>query len=137
MTLDDLSVFVSDLSAPDQDSNENASSAPANLLRLGSGKMLLLWNRLYPEGRHEFFRSGGAAAAVPASRHREELSLAFSDDGRTWSAEQTVILLADTSIAARYYSARTIQLDDQHVGTVFMNRDGVHFIKVSLARLSN
>lgn len=60
-----------------------------------------------------------------------------SDDGQTWNAERTVILLPDTSIAARYYSARTIQLDDQHVGTVFMNRNGVHFLKVSLTRLSN
>lgn len=58
-----------------------------------------------------------------------------SDDGRTWHAERTVVLLPETSIAARYYSARTIQLDDQHVGSVFMNRDGVHFLKVSLARL--
>jgi hypothetical protein len=59
-----------------------------------------------------------------------------SDDGRTWDAERTVMLLPETSIAARYYSARTIQLDDQHVGTVFMNRDGVHYLKVSLDRLS-
>jgi hypothetical protein len=59
-----------------------------------------------------------------------------SADGRTWNAERTVILLPDTSIAARYYSARTIQLDDQHVGTVFMNSAGVHFLKVSLDRLA-
>ena len=58
------------------------------------------------------------------------------DDGRSWNAERTMILLPETNIAARYYSARTIQLDDQHVGTVFMNRDGVHFLKVSLERLS-
>ena len=68
----------------------DASSAPANLLRLNSGKLLLLWNRLYPEGKHEFFRSGGAAAAVAASRHREELSLAFSDDGLSWSEPQVI-----------------------------------------------
>lgn len=59
-----------------------------------------------------------------------------SDEGRTWNAERTVVLLPDTNITARYYSARTIQLDDQHVGTVFMNRDGVHFLKVNLDRLS-
>ena len=59
-----------------------------------------------------------------------------SDDGRTWKSDLTVILLPETSIAARYYSARTIQLDDEHVGTVFMNRNGVHFLKVSLDRLS-
>lgn len=58
-----------------------------------------------------------------------------SDDGQTWSAERTVVLLPETAIAARYYSARTIQLDQEHVGTVYMNRDGVHFLKVSLDRL--
>ena len=57
------------------------------------------------------------------------------DDGRTWDASRTVILLPETSIAARYYSARTIQIDDQHVATVFTNQDGVHFLKVGLDRL--
>ncbi len=59
-----------------------------------------------------------------------------ANDGRTWNADRTVTLLPETSIAARYYSARTVQLDDQHVGTVFMNRDGVHFLKVNLDRLT-
>jgi len=59
-----------------------------------------------------------------------------SDDGQNWDGARTVILLPETSISARYYSARTIQLDDEHVGTVFMNRDGVHFLKVNLKRLS-
>lgn len=60
-----------------------------------------------------------------------------ADDGRTWDAARTVILLPDVKITARYYSARTIQLDDQHVGTVFMNQEGVHFVSVALERLSN
>ena len=59
-----------------------------------------------------------------------------SDDGQTWDARQSVVLLPETKIAARYYSARTIQVDAQHVGTVFMNQDGVHFIKVALDRLT-
>lgn len=59
-----------------------------------------------------------------------------SDDGRTWHADRTVTLLPEKNIAARYYSARTIQLDEQNVGTVFMNRDGVHFLKVSIERLT-
>jgi acetyl esterase/lipase len=58
-----------------------------------------------------------------------------SDDGRSWNTERTVVLLPETNIAARYYSARTVQLDNRHVGTVFMNRDGVHFLRVSLERL--
>jgi hypothetical protein len=59
-----------------------------------------------------------------------------SDDGKTWSGDRTVILLPETNIAARYYSARTVQLDNQHVGTVFMNSAGVHFLKVRLDRLA-
>lgn len=59
-----------------------------------------------------------------------------SDDGWTWNADRTVILLPDTSITARYYSARTIQLDEQHAGTVFMNKDGVHFLRVRINRLT-
>lgn len=57
------------------------------------------------------------------------------DDGRTWKAARTVTLLPETAIAARYYSARTVQLDEKHVGTVFMNKDGVHFLKVAISRL--
>lgn len=58
-----------------------------------------------------------------------------SDDGRTWDAGRSVTLFPELSIAARYYSARTIQLDDRTVGTVFMNRDGVHFVRVTLEQL--
>ncbi|MDA0590394.1 MAG: sialidase family protein [Planctomycetota bacterium] len=64
---------------------------------------------------------------------RYNLSL---DDGQTWKADRTVTLLPETRITARYYSARTIQLDDAHVGTAFMNGDGVHFLKVELKRLA-
>ncbi len=58
-----------------------------------------------------------------------------ADGGKTWEKDHTVILLPETSVAARYYSARSVQLDDRHIGTVFMNRDGVHFLKVKLDRL--
>lgn len=58
-----------------------------------------------------------------------------ADDGRTWG--ETVTLLPETHVIARYYSARTVQVDDAHIGSVFMNGDGVHFLKVPLARLNN
>ena len=45
-------------------------------------------------------------------------------------------LLPETKIVARYYSARTLQLDDQHVGTVFMNSTGIYFLKVVIDRLA-
>jgi hypothetical protein len=56
------------------------------------------------------------------------------DDGRSWNNDSTVVLLPETNVTARYYSARTIQLDEQFVGTVFMNGRGVHFLKVNLNR---
>ena len=65
-----------------------ASSAPGQLLRLKSGRMVLLWNRPYPEGEMTFPLSGGDRewSETPVSNHRWELSLAFSeDDGHTWT----------------------------------------------------
>ena len=58
-----------------------------------------------------------------------------TDDGQTW--QPTVTLLPETPITARYYSARTVALDADHVGTVYMNRMGVHFLRVPVHRLSS
>ena len=60
-----------------------------------------------------------------------------TDDVQTWIAAHTITLLPETDITARYYSARTVKLDSQHVGTVFMNGNGVHFLKVSLDQLAS
>jgi sialidase-1 len=70
-----------------------ASSAPGYLLRLKSGRLLLLWNRLLPEGRTDYpRRSGLGYSKRPASWHRDELSLAFSsDEGRTWSEPKVIL----------------------------------------------
>ena len=72
----------------------DASSAPGYMLRLASGRLALVWNRLYPAGRDSYQRRGGDCnlCEVAASWHREELSLALSaDDGRTWT-DPVVIL---------------------------------------------
>jgi len=66
-------------------SDIDASSSPGKLLRLRSGRLALVWNRLNPEGgvypKTEF--KGGTE--FPASWHREELSFALSeDDGKSW-----------------------------------------------------
>ncbi|MGI5819053.1 MAG: sialidase family protein [Armatimonadota bacterium] len=66
----------------------DASSAPGSLKRLASGRLALVWNRLYPEGRTDYPRRGGddELCREPASFHRDELSIALSeDDGRTWT----------------------------------------------------
>ncbi len=71
----------------------SSSSSPGMLRRLASGRLVLVWNRVRPEGMSEpewstqpLARRGGGFAIRPSSWHREEVSLAFcSDDGRTWS----------------------------------------------------
>ena len=69
-----------------QPSPIDASSSPGVLRRLQSGRLALVWNRLNPEGRTWGKSGPGVASETPASWHREELSLAFSeDDGATWT----------------------------------------------------
>ncbi len=71
-----------------QPSGIAASSAPAIIKRLASGRLALVWNQLYPEGHLSFKLSGGDGiwSETPVSNHREELSLAFSnDEGKSWS----------------------------------------------------
>lgn len=66
-----------------------ASSAPGLLKRLASGRLMLVWNRPFPEGQTEYPLTGGDCqwSEVPVSNHRGELSVAFSeDDGKTWIA---------------------------------------------------
>jgi hypothetical protein len=58
-----------------------------------------------------------------------------ADDGLTWNNDHTVLLLPETNVAARYYSARTVPIDDQYVGTVFLS-GGVSFLKVNLDRVA-
>ena len=65
------------------------SSAPGVLVRLHGGRVALLWNRPFPEGKRSVPLRGGDGmwSATPASVFRHELSIAFSDDDcATWSA---------------------------------------------------
>lgn len=71
----------------------NASSAPGLLKRLESGRLALIWNRQYPEGKDYYPLRGGDRqwSEVRSSNHREELSIAFSeDDGVTWSKPRII-----------------------------------------------
>lgn len=70
-----------------------ASSAPGMLKRLQSNRLVLVWNRPWPDGETTHPLVGGDRqwSAVPVSNHRAELSITFSDDdGKTWS-KPTVI----------------------------------------------
>jgi len=44
-------------------------------------------------------------------------------------------LLPEANVAARYYSARTIQID-KHIGTVYLSGSTEYFLKVSVDRLT-
>ncbi|MCX8066022.1 MAG: glycoside hydrolase [Candidatus Hydrogenedentes bacterium] len=66
-------------------SDLDASSSPGYLLRLTSGRLVLVWNRLNPEGKNYPKSVMPQYTENPASWHREELSISISeDDGRTW-----------------------------------------------------
>ncbi|CAG5018600.1 hypothetical protein DYBT9275_06034 [Dyadobacter sp. CECT 9275] len=70
-----------------------ASSAPGQLKRLTSGRLVLMWNRRFPDGKDTYPLRGGDGqfSEVAASNHREELSVAFSEnDGKTWSKPKVI-----------------------------------------------
>jgi hypothetical protein len=84
-------------------SSIEASTSPGYLTRLRSGRLVLIWNRLYPEGLADFTRRSGQLSEVEASWHREELSIAFSeDDGATWSQPIVIAREKDTWISYAY-----------------------------------
>jgi len=63
-----------------------ASSAPAHVVRLASGRLALVWNRILAEGEKSYPSRPPAYSVYPASWQREEISIAFSEDeGRSWS----------------------------------------------------
>ncbi len=75
----------------------DASSAPGWLTRLKSGRLALVWNRCNSEKKGPWPKtlSPGPASEFPVSWHREELSIALSnDEGKTWT-KPTVIARED------------------------------------------
>lgn len=80
----------------------DASSAPGMLKRLKSGRLVLIWNRYYPQGKTKYPLRGGDNqwSEVPVSNHREELTIKFSeDDGKTWT--QPVVFAKTTKKGAQ------------------------------------
>jgi len=81
--------------------NIDASSAPGILSRMQSGRLVLIWNRYYPEGKNEYPLTGGDNnwSEVPVSNHRGELSIMFSDDdGLSWS--KSLVIAKVTAISS-------------------------------------
>src|SRR5690606_713999 len=90
----------------------DASSAPGLLTRLESGRLLLVWNRRFPEGKNEYPMSGGDGinSEVAHSNHREELSIMFSeDDGHTWTDPVVIAKATEKSPAKRVSYPRVFE----------------------------
>ena len=86
-----------------------SSSAPGLLKRLQSGRLLLVWNRPFPEGKTEYPLTGGDCqwSETPVSNHRGELSACLSgDDGKTWTVPVVVARQAGASLAYPYVYER-------------------------------
>ena len=82
----------------------DASTAPGLIKKLSSGKLILVWNQIYPEGKSEYALRGGKGqwSEVPASNHRKELSIMFSDNnGISWS-NPVVIAKAEDRLSYPY-----------------------------------
>ena len=72
----------------------DASSAPASIRRLDSGRLCLVWNRLYLQGMNSGPRRGGQYSEVEASWQRTEISIAFSEDeAQSWTEPQVFLSL--------------------------------------------
>jgi hypothetical protein len=81
----------------------DASSSPAAMTRLASGRLALAWNRLYLEGNNATLRRGGSRSETMASWERSELSVAFSDDdGKTWTDPVVIARHKDASKRVSY-----------------------------------
>lgn len=85
-----------------------ASNSPAFLLTLKSGRLALVWNQLYPEGKSDWpRRTKTRYAERPDNNFREELSLAFSEDGgETWTAPVVIARQPGTRLGYSYMLER-------------------------------
>ncbi len=83
----------------------DASSTPAFVERLASGRIVLVWNRRCPEGQDTWPPRGGDGiwSAVPASNFRHELSMSFSaDECQTWSPPVVIARNPDGEVSYPY-----------------------------------
>ena len=84
-------------------SSIEASTSPGYLTRLQSGRILLAWNCLHPEGADGYPRRSGQLSEDEASWHREELSVSLSEDeGVSWSTPRVVAREKDAWISYPY-----------------------------------
>ena len=75
----------------------DASASPAMFKRLKSGRLVMIWNRNYPQGKSTYPLRGGDKNFTSGlvSMQREEISIMLSDDdGKKWS--QPVVIAKTT-----------------------------------------
>lgn len=78
----------------------DASSSPGLIKRLHSGRLVLVWNRLFPIARNEYPVEAwdDDLAEIPSNWQRQELSVMFSnDDGKSWSTPTVIAKASDNS----------------------------------------
>ena len=78
----------------------DASSSPGLIKRLQSGRLVLVWNRLFPIDRNEYPVElwDDDLAEIPSNWQREELSIMFSsDEGKSWSTPTVIAKASDKS----------------------------------------
>lgn len=84
----------------------DTSNSPGIVKRLASGRLVLLWNRLYPQGKTEVRRVAKDYSKHAASWQRQELSIAFSsDDGKSWT-EPVVIAKGKSLVYPMLYEIK-------------------------------
>jgi Neuraminidase (sialidase) len=72
----------------------DASNSPGHLLNLTSGRIALVWNRLYRQSENSTKRTDywPSLCEFPCSLMREQLSISFSeDDGNTWTKPVVIL----------------------------------------------
>ena len=91
-----------------QQSQIDASSSPGHLVRLHSGRLVLVWNRRDPEDRvWPLSKPDDQHTEFPASWHREELAIAMTeDDGKAWSRPVVFAKLKDGQLSYPYVFER-------------------------------
>jgi predicted neuraminidase len=86
----------------------DTSSAPGRLVRLQSGRLVLVWNRRNPsDGAWPLVNPSDQHNEFPSSWHREELSISVSEeDGRYWSNPIVIARLRGGQLSYPYVLER-------------------------------
>lgn len=108
--------------------NIDASSSPGILKRLQSGRIVLVWNRLFPEGSMEYPLRGGDnnLSEVPANWQREELSIMFSnDEGKSWTEPKVISKITQKGAQLSYPFVFEAKPGELWITTSFMGNLGI------------